>query len=191
MQAEIKPTSEYWTAGILNLPLLYDNAGNVIMQKNKSGKVVKAVNPIFRYLFFELDTLEENQLHQVLNTYKRYNLPVYVHRSMRGYHFLSVKPIAKELYYQAINEIKPLNPKCPLVTIRIKSNKWIDEKQVFKIGMIMTDNNGNYDLSTAQLKTWIERQAIGLIAKHFKVLRYSFVCKQCKKRHGGLCENAN
>lgn len=184
---ELLPTSEIWTAGILNLPLLYDKAGNVVMQKNKSGRIVKAVDTYFRYLFFELDNTDNDLLSIVLNTYKKYDLPVYVHRSMRGYHFLSTRAITKELYWQAINEIKYLNPKCPLVTIRIKSNKWINEKNIFKEGFIQTDNYNNCDLTLMQLKTWIERQAIGLIAKHFKVLRYSFICKQCGIRHEGLC----
>jgi len=47
----------------------------------------------WRYLFWEIDTIDRVTELKVLNVYFNLGLPVYYHRSMNGFHFLSVKPI--------------------------------------------------------------------------------------------------
>lgn len=123
----------------------------------------------FSYLFFELDSLASEQFNIVLNTYKKYQLPVYYHRSMRGWHFLSVKPIKKELWQNALEEIKYLNLACPHITLRIRPNKWVGEMQVFRVGNIWMPALHS---DTERLKNWMELQDFYHLRKQYLVVNY-------------------
>jgi len=173
LQDDQKPqrTSDKRTWGIVNLPLALDDTGNYII--GKEGKPI--TDSRLRYLFFELDSLDEVDFGIIYEAYFKNRLPFYVHRTMRGYHFLSVKPIAKELHAKIMKSIKPLNPDCPHITIRIKPNKWIGEREVFKVDAVLSiTTEAYYTEKTYQLKKWMERQFIGLIRKNYKVVNYPF-----------------
>lgn len=87
----------------------------------------------YRYVFFELDTLMEDIVDCVIQVFKDYRLPLYYHRTMRGWHFFCVKPVNEELYHEIMNRLKPFNMDCPHVTMRIRPNKWIGEPEIFRI----------------------------------------------------------
>lgn len=102
-----------------------------LLQKNSHSVKVKR-KAIHRYLFFELDDLDVSHFQFVLAIYHKYNLPVFYHRTMRGWHFICIKPIDEKLWQEALTELKPLNTACPHVTLRIKPNKWVGEREIFQ-----------------------------------------------------------
>lgn len=87
----------------------------------------------YRYIFFELDDLTESNFNYVRSVFARYKLPVFYHRTMRGWHFFCIKPQTEELYVEIMNILKPLNMACPHVTMRIRPNKWEGEPAIFQI----------------------------------------------------------
>lgn len=156
---------------VISKDVLNNSIVQMIIENNRELRQKKQLKrrTTFRYVFFELDTLDEAQLKYVLQVYKDYQLPVYYHRSMRGYHFLSVKPIIENLYHEAMLRLKPLNMACPHVTIRIRANKWVNEKDVFKIGNIQMQALHS---DTLRLKQWIENQDFYHLKKHYLVVNY-------------------
>lgn len=171
-------TSWRRTWGIVNLVKVFNDDGSIKYELNRKGKLKEAINPDLRYLFFELDSLDEKQLREVLSVYFFNDLPVLYHRTMRGYHFISIKPISNELHAKLISSIKHLNTECPHVTIRIKPNKWKNEDEVFKRSSVQIGIPSGLDdpylKKTIELQTWMTRQHIGLIKKHYKVVNYPF-----------------
>lgn len=140
-------------------------ANNLSMRKKKQLKRQTE----FKYVFFELDSLLKEYFHIILETYKRYQLPVYYHRSMRGWHFLSVKPVKQALYDEIMNQIKYLNRDCPHVTMRIQPNKWIGEMQVFKVGNIQMQALHS---DTVKLKQYIELQDYLRLKRQYLIVNY-------------------
>lgn len=131
-------------------------------------KLLKRISE-YRYLFFELDSLDSDQFNFVLDVYKKYQLPVYYHRSMRGWHFLCVKPVKEDIWQTALTEIKPLNMACPHITLRIKPNKWIGEMQVFRVGNIWMPALHS---DTERLKNWMELQDYYHLKKQYMIVNY-------------------
>lgn len=123
----------------------------------------------FRYVFFELDSLATDELNYVLQTYKAFELPVYYHRTMRGWHFLSVKPIEENSYHACMNLIKHLNTACPHITLRIRPNKWVGEMQIFKVGNIQMQALHS---DTVRLKQWLELQDYYRLKKQYMIVNY-------------------
>lgn len=167
-------TKEHFTVGLVNLPIVLGKDGRPIkyFDTKKQRDKYEAV-PDMRYPFFELDTLEEKIFKIIIRAYAELKLPVYVHRTMRGYHFISIVAIHKDCYADWIKPLMKYNPKCPMVTLRIKPNKWLNEKDVFKQGAIF--DNGASEITvkeTDKVKTWIERQFIGLLQMKYYVVRY-------------------
>lgn len=141
-----------------------------IQSKNNSKTFPKMKRQTkMRYLYFELDTLEEDAINQVLEIYKFANLPVYYHRTMRGMHFLSIKPINENLWLFWLSKIKHLNPACPHVTLRIKPNKWVGEKDIWLQGWEYNPMNHG---DTHKLKKIIENQDIPLLESKYFVVHY-------------------
>lgn len=156
-------TDRVFTKGITNLP-------------------VGELRSSYRFLFFELDSKREDKLNAVLEVYKDLGLAVYYHETTHGYHFYSLRPIPKTVYWSAIRRIKILNPACPLTTLRLKPNKWQEEKKFWKNGTIIANVS---ELDTGELyafKDMLERQQIGLIARRYQVINYPFeFCSICEK----------
>lgn len=167
----LQRSNDDFTIGLVNLPIKLNpntlRPEKVYDQKKQRDKYV--VIPDMRYPFFELDTDKGKSWEKVMEHYVNHNLDVYAHRTMRGWHFISLTAMKKEDYATWIKCIMPLNPKCPMVTLRIKPNKWIGERQVFKEGGIIARQ---FNTELEQLKQWIERQAIGLLQLKYYVVRY-------------------
>ena len=133
------------------------------------------LNSNWRLPFWEIDTKDAEILELVLNMYRFMKLPVYVHETTMGYHFLCVKPIPKEKYSWMIKELRHTNKKYPPITLRIKPNKYIGEENVFFKGNIISDVNHT---DTERLKTWIEKQDFVKIGQQYQIVWYSFEEKQ-------------
>lgn len=129
----------------------------------------------YRYLFWEIDTKEDSILQQVLKIYDFLNLPVYIHETVMGYHFLSVKPILKEKFAWAIRELRHTNEKYPPFTLRIKPNKYVGEENIFFNGWIIAKA---FHSDTSRLKDMIERQDFNKIRQYYQIVWYRFESKQ-------------
>lgn len=180
MIQELQRTNESFTIGIVNLPIVLFN------DRPKKYKVFKkdtnryhdkyAVIPDLRYPFFEYDTRGEydrEAIETILHSYRRLKLPVYSHRTMRGWHFISLVALHKDYYSEWIKPLMKFNPKCPMVTLRIKPNKWVGEKEIWNDGMIICNDASEVAIKQLeQFKTWIERQHIGLLGLKYYIVRY-------------------
>jgi len=164
-----KRTGYRFTKGIVNLPLLFDSKGNKIMIE-KNGKIKPKVKDGLRYLFWEIDNQDVQLLQEVLLIYRYFECPVYYHRSMRGYHFLSLKELTIKAWSKAIIDLRPTNDMYPPITLRIKANKYKNELNQFRLGDII--GNEDNDLKLTKLKRWIDIQAIGLINMYYYVVTY-------------------
>lgn len=144
------------------------------IKRNNPDLEIKTKN-VYRYLFFELDTKDQQAINQVLSVYKLQKLPVYYHETMRGYHFLSIKPMIEGAYHFLLSSIKHLNMDCPHVTLRIKPNKWEGESEIFKRGYVWESpeiDDIAFNRHTRLLARWLEFQHIGLIKKNYFVVHY-------------------
>lgn len=165
---QIKRTNQRFTKGIVNLPLIFNHNGEKIIEENGKPKVMKG----FRYLFWEIDNQDLQLLQEVLLVYRHYGLSVYYHKSMRGYHFFSLKPMEIGLWSKAVTDLRPTNEMYPPITLRIKPNKYVNELKAFRDGFIHAYYANIYLEKLAQLRLWIERQNIGLINKYYYVVSY-------------------
>ncbi len=87
----------------------------------------------FRFFFFETDKPYNNEhFIRLKELYERNNLDVLVHQTGGGgLHFKSPTLITKDLWKTLMDEVKDINPKCPMTTLRTKPNKYVDEPSVW------------------------------------------------------------
>lgn len=123
----------------------------------------------WRYLFWEIDTTDNEMFNQVLNLYADCNLPVFVHRSMRGYHFISLRPILKEKWGILIDQLRFTNLEYPPITIRIKPNKYEGESDIYKTCFIQSKV---FHSDTARFYEAFKRQDIEMIERNYMVVYY-------------------
>lgn len=141
----------------------------------KKERRIKRVTA-WRYPMFETDDKTKEHFDIMLEHYKVWNIPVYYHESMRGWHWLSVKPMHQSSYETFINEIKYINPDCPLTTIRIKPNKWIDEDKIWhNSAWWMNDKHSD----TYRLAAAMRIEDYDYLSKHYSIENY---------RIGAMCE---
>lgn len=151
---ELQRTKDVFTAGLCN---------------------VTKDSPLSRFFFFELDEFDTVKMEIVLDVYRELKIPVYCHRTMRGYHFFSLHPIPRELHQKYMLKIKHLNPLCPHVTLRVKANKWENELDVFKNGFLLLPDgytNGAVIRDMQDLRRFINTQNMYAIEQRWKLVHY-------------------
>ncbi len=128
------------------------------------------LNSSFRYLFWEIDNQEIMELEKVIALYKTMRLPLIVHKTMRGYHFISVKPITKDLWNYAITILRPTNESYPPITLRVLANKYDNELTTFRdIFTVVEDCHTD----TTYLRNWIYQQNMNKIQENYILVYYS------------------
>ncbi len=87
----------------------------------------------FRFFFFETDKpYDDFDYNRIIKLYERNELDVLVHQTGGGgLHFKSPTLITKDLWKVLMDQLKDINPKCPMVTLRTKPNKYVDEPSVW------------------------------------------------------------
>ncbi len=87
----------------------------------------------FRFFFFETDKPYNNEHYiRLIKLYERNSLDVLVHQTGGGgLHFKSPTLITKDLWKTLMDEVKDINPACPMITLRTKPNKYVDEPSVW------------------------------------------------------------
>lgn len=147
-------TREMWTTGIFNIP--------------------KGC-PQSRYLFFEIDTKDAEIFSKVINHYFHNGLDCYWHETANGFHFYSLAPIDKQTHWQLIRYLKPLNPLCPLTTLRILPNKYENEEPLWKhSGILWNELIEPMYLIMTDFATHLENQDIAWIKIRYNTCRYPF-----------------
>lgn len=125
----------------------------------------------YRYLFWEIDNQDQQTLDEVLGVYGAWNLPVYIHKSYRGYHFLSVKPIPKSEWNIAIQQLRHTNPRYPPVTLRVLANKYPLELYYYQQGFCYYPNDKPHR-DTEYLRKYIEQQDIVSLERYYMIVFY-------------------
>jgi hypothetical protein len=125
----------------------------------------------WRYLFWEVDNQDQQYIDTVMNIYMYLKLPVYVHKSYRGFHFLSVKPIEKTTWDWAIQQLRKTNPRFPPVTLRVLANKHPNELDCYIQGFCYHPDNKTHR-DTEYLKKFIEQQDIQSLEHYYMIVFY-------------------
>lgn len=124
----------------------------------------------WRYLFWEIDTQKQEVLEKVLAVYSRHNLPIYVHKSMRGYHFICLKPILFSDFEKAVNVLRSTNDSYPPICLRINPNKYIGEYLIFKEGFIISPT---YHVDTQKIRELINSYNWEKIQENYQLVWYN------------------
>lgn len=157
---------------------VYNNTTFFISDKELSSNTIKDIFEVdrkykpkiksnWKYLFWELDTRDIQDYDFVLSVYEKLKLPVYVHKSMRGYHFISIKPIPDKIWECAIKELRHTNTSFPPITLRINPNKYVDEEHVFYDGSYI----GNHS-DTEQLMRLMKKKDFDTLSKKYIIVWY-------------------
>lgn len=106
-----------------------------------------------RFFLFELDgAMSEikHDIEKVVAAYVQNNLDMLMHKTGNGYHFLSPTLISRGLWSTMMKELRPLNPKCPMTTLRWLPNKHPNEREIWTIAKAhyavgtMTKNSNSF-----------------------------------------------
>lgn len=125
----------------------------------------------YRYPLWEIDTKEDYILQTVIRVYKLLDLPVIVQQSMKGYHFICIKPVTNEVWKEFVRQVRHTNPDWPPITIRIKPNKYIGEMIEYNKMFVISSS---YHKDTQELSKWLKCQDIERIIRDYYVVWYKF-----------------
>ncbi len=94
----------------------------------------------YRFFFFETDLpYNAADYNRLVTLYEHHNLDVLVHRTgSGGLHFKSPTLVLKEEWKEMMDEVKDINPQCPMITLRTKPNKYVAELDVWKLASVGT-----------------------------------------------------
>jgi hypothetical protein len=146
-------TKENWTYGIINIPLLFGhnnrlgvNPRSILRKWAHNAKCYRkpfpCVDKSFRYLWFELDSLENHE--QVLEYFKECGVDVFWHRTMKGYHYITLHLMPVAEYDATMMQLKQVfNNATFFYSLRIVPNKWVNEVGVWYNGGIEDNGSGH------------------------------------------------
>ncbi len=151
------------------------------MKKNRSNKfttglVITNESNDQRFLFFELDNpFDQEEYDLVFGIYQRFGLDVLCHRTGNGLHFLSPTLLDIQTWKEAMKELKHINKKCPMTTLRWIHNKYLYERNVWYSATFWSDPN-NIRRNSNELCTLLNKMFnsdfIGTITTDLKFVRY-------------------
>ncbi len=142
--------------------LLPTNNGKNVVTQCICCDVLKG-NPLYKKLrlfLFETDhPFNEWHHSRILEQYRLNDLDCLFHRSCRGLHYISPTPVTAKTWKIMHSELKDINPKCPLVCLRVKPNKYVNEKEIwYNSGVIFNNpdpvNNNSDTISNFLNKIW-------------------------------------
>jgi hypothetical protein len=84
-----------------------------------------------KLVLFEIDELDGITWHRITAQYAKYNLDVVIHRSGMGWHWISPTEVTLQTWMQFMDELKDVNKKCPMQTLRLLPNKYPNEDKVW------------------------------------------------------------
>lgn len=118
------------------------------LKKNRSNIYTKGLSCTIqdsnlRFPFFEIDLDHSVWLETVIHHYNKHKLDVLIHRTGKGWHFLSPTLITKEEWREFHKPIKHINPTCPMTTLRMLPNKYPNEMEIWCNNVYYSHNNRN------------------------------------------------
>ena len=84
-----------------------------------------------KIFLFEIDTHDQQLVHRILHVYYENKLTVLYHKTKMGFHFISPTLINLETWKKAHLQLKDINPKCPMICLRVRGNKHSNEEDYF------------------------------------------------------------
>lgn len=155
MIEQLQRTKENWTYGIINIPLLYGhnnrlgvNPRSILRKVAHNAKCYRkpfsCINKKYRYLWYENDTTDINQHLKVLQFFRDLRIDVYYHRTMKGYHYITLHLLPEQEYDTLITEMKDkFDNGTFYYSLRIIPNKWINEIGIWYLGTIKDNGSGH------------------------------------------------
>ena len=151
------------------------------MKKNRSNKFTQGIvitnnTNDKRFLFFEVDKpLNEAHFSKVIDVYLRFGCDVLVHRTGNGWHFLSPTLLNLQDWKEAMKELKEINKKCPMTTLRWIPNKYPNESEIW-FTFEHRDNTHNIRRNSLELSQLLNKtfktDFEGSIETELKFVRY-------------------
>lgn len=158
--------------GVFHIRTTEQVESNVIKNLWRNFKSIRPhIDTQYRYLFWEIDTRDMDVFAEVIAVYRKLQLPIVFHPSMRGFHFMSVKPLDKQVWKDAIKELRFTNLEYPPLTLRIKPNKYLGEVTEFNQARVISTS---YHADSTELAKWIHTQQIAKISHKYYVVWYRF-----------------
>ncbi len=151
------------------------------MKKNRSNKyttglVITNESNNQRFLFFELDNpFNQEDYDKVFGIYQHYGLDLCCHRTGNGLHFLSPTLIDLETWKEAMKELKQINKKCPMTTLRWIHNKYPQEREIWFSATFWSDPNNirrNSNELSCLLNKMFNTDFVGTVTTNLKFVRY-------------------
>jgi hypothetical protein len=140
-----------------------------------------------RYLFFDFDRQDKYIAFDIMQVYNRHGLSCYAHKTMKGYHFINLLPLPKKEHAMILRELRILcDAICPHNTLRVKTNKWKNEIELWKTGVIIRSPSDTHTDRLILLKKLIEEQNIAEIMKQFNYTMYKLIVTEEEKAMGLL-----
>jgi hypothetical protein len=153
------------------------------MKKGRSNKFTVGLCNTFtdcknlRTLFFELDKEHLDQYSRICKIYDDNKLDYFIHKTgSGGYHFISPTMITKERWKNIMNEVKDVNPKCPMTTLRMQPNKYFGEDSFWYFIYIEKHFDDNYKCNSKNMSDYLNHifktKFDGLLQDEIKIVRY-------------------
>ena len=151
------------------------------MKKNRSNKYTQGIvitnhTNNLRFLFFELDKpLNPAHMSRVLDVYQRFGCDVLIHRTGNGWHFLSPTLLDIPTWKEAMGQLRDINKKCPMTTLRWSYGKYPNESEIWFTSEHRnnTHNIRRNSLELSQLLNKTFKTAFeGTIETELKFVRY-------------------
>jgi len=117
------------------------------MKPNRSSRYTEGLVCTFtdsdsRVFFFEVDKEDRDEFAGINEFYNFHKLDFVVHRTgSGGFHWLSPTMISKEKWRELHKELKHINVKCPMTTLRIEPNKYPHESVIWYDSHVEKDNS--------------------------------------------------
>jgi len=129
-----------------------------------------------------LDKEHREFYQEVCTLYEMEELDYLVHRTGGGgYHFISPTMITKEYWKAMHEELKLINPKCPMTTLRIEPNKYPNEDLVWYSSHAVV-NTAPDEQNNLQIVHLLNRifgcKFVGTGAGEMKIVRYPLPLKE-------------
>lgn len=126
--------------------------------------------------FFELDSEHREYFETIVSLYKNNELDFIVHRTGGGgFHFLSPTMISRAGWKRLHDQVKDINPRCPMTTLRIQPNKHSAEELIWYNSSIVSWNaetKNNNEAMCNYLNKIFGSKFRGTAAGEIKIVRY-------------------
>ncbi len=158
------------------------------MKQNRSNRFTKGLvctlaDSDSRFFFFELDKEHREFFQHICDFYGDNDLDYIVHRTGGGgFHFISPTMISKEGWKRLHTALGPINPKCPMTTLRVEPNKYPNEDQIWYRSKVEKWNCRSPQENNYQLVTYLNKifgsDFVGTGAGEIKFTRYPLPLKE-------------